>query len=167
MSSRAQAVIIGGVFSGVLSALPYISVANCCCLWLISGGIVTAYLIQREQSEPLDLSTGAVSGALAGIVAACVYVIVSLPIQLLLAPLQSAPTDLFTPSADVPPEVLELVRNVVTNPLLLVMFGFVVMIFVGTIFSALGGLLGALFFHSRQQAGYLERDTVPQTSCTQ
>ena len=88
MSSRAQAVFLGATFSGVMSALPYISVANCCCLWLISGGVVTAYLMQQVQSQPLEIGQGGLWGALAGVVGAFVYAVVSLPIQILLAPLQ-------------------------------------------------------------------------------
>lgn len=64
MSRRAQAVFIGGTFSGVMSALPYISAANCCCLWLISGGVVTAYLMQQAQSQPLEIDQGGLGGRL-------------------------------------------------------------------------------------------------------
>ena len=77
-----------------MSALPYIEFANCCCLWLISGGIVTAYLMQQGQSQPLEVGEGAVGGALAGVVGAFVYAVVSLPIQLFLAPLQPDVADL-------------------------------------------------------------------------
>jgi len=38
----------------VLSALPLISAGNlCCCLWVISGGLVAAYLLQQNQSTPI------------------------------------------------------------------------------------------------------------------
>lgn len=146
MSSRAQAVFLGATFSGVMSALPYISVANCCCLWLISGGVVTAYLMQQVQSQPLEIGQGGLWGALAGVVGAFVYAVVSLPIQILLAPLQQDPRNLRLPSEDLPPRVVEMVEQMVTNPLLLVILGFAVMLVAGTIFSAVGGMLGALFF---------------------
>jgi len=146
MSSRAQAVFLGATFSGVMSALPYISVANCCCLWLISGGVVTAYLMQQVQSQPLEIGQGGLWGALAGVVGAFVYAVVSLPIQILLAPLQQDPRNLPLPSEDLPPRVVEMVEQMVTNPLLLVILGFAVMLVAGTIFSAVGGMLGALFF---------------------
>ena len=146
VSSRAQAVLLGGTFSGVMSALPYIAVANCCCLWLISGGIVTAYLMQQGQPQPLEVGEGAVGGALAGVVGAFVYAVVSLPIQLFLAPLQPDVADLLPPSGDLPPEVFDMVEQMVINPLLLVMLGFAVMLVVGTIFAAVGGVLGTLFY---------------------
>jgi len=65
MSSRAQAILIGGMFTGVLSALPIVSVANCCCVWLIGGGAITAYLLQQGQSEPISLADASVGGCLA------------------------------------------------------------------------------------------------------
>ena len=39
-----QPVLFGGLFMGVLSALPIISLGNCCCVWVAGGGAVTAYL---------------------------------------------------------------------------------------------------------------------------
>ena len=70
---RAQAVLIGGTFIGVLSALPIISLANICCTWVIGGGVVTAYLLQQGQRAPILLSDGAVAGFLAGVCGACIY----------------------------------------------------------------------------------------------
>ena len=32
--------LLGGLFIGVLSSLPYIKGGNvCCCLWVVSGGV--------------------------------------------------------------------------------------------------------------------------------
>ena len=88
----------------------------------------------------------ALGGAVAGVVDAFVYAVVSLPIQVLLAPLQQDRRTLLSPSADLPPRVLEMVEQMVTNPLLLVILGFAVMLVAGTVFAAVGGMLGALFF---------------------
>ncbi len=58
---------------GVLSALPIISAGNlCCCLWVVSGGAVAAYILQQNQPTPLTPGDGAVIGLLAGIVGAFV-----------------------------------------------------------------------------------------------
>ncbi len=51
-SGRLQPALVGGLFIGVLSALPIVNTANCCCcLWVISGGVLAAYL--RQQSSPV------------------------------------------------------------------------------------------------------------------
>ena len=39
---------------GALSALPFVNAGNlCCCLWVITGGVVASYLLQQNQSAPL------------------------------------------------------------------------------------------------------------------
>ena len=53
-SPYAQPALIGGLVMGVLSALPIISAGNvCCCLWVVSGGAIAAYLFQQERAAPI------------------------------------------------------------------------------------------------------------------
>ena len=146
MSSRSQAILIGGTFTGVLSALPIVSVANCCCVWLIGGGAITAYLIQQGQSEPISLADASVGGCLAGVFGAFVSAVVSVPIQLVTQPLQRQMADLLRSNADVPPELAEMVEQLSGAGLGAVLFGFVIMLVIGMVFSTLGGLLGGLVF---------------------
>ncbi len=68
--TRAQPILLGGLFIGVLSALPIVSVANCCCLWIIGGGVLTAYLLQQSQPRPIQPLDGALGGFLAGVLGA-------------------------------------------------------------------------------------------------
>lgn len=140
--TRTQAVLIGGVFNGVLSALPIIDVGNCCCLWVIGGGVVTAWLLQREQSDPLDLGEGALGGLLAGVVGAAVYAVVSLPVQMVMGSLGMFEVG----ELDVPPEIREFIEAFSSSVALRVLVGSVMMLILGAIFSTLGGLVGAFFF---------------------
>ena len=140
--TRTQAVLIGGVFNGVLSALPIIDVGNCCCLWVIGGGVVTAWLLQREQSDPLDLGEGALGGLLAGVVGAAVYAVVSLPVQMVMGSLGMFEVG----ELDVPPEIREFIEAFSSSVALRVLVGSVLMLILGAIFSTLGGLVGAFFF---------------------
>ena len=161
-TSRTQAIFLGGALSGVLSSLPFVSVGNCCCAWPISGGVVTVYLLRQSKPSLFSLDAGAIAGALSGVVGACVYLIVSLPIQYVLAPLQPEPAGRFPPSSDVPPEVVAFAVDVVSSPFLLVLLGFTVMLLVGTVFSALGGLFGALFLRrQRSSSSASNGDLVP------
>ena len=58
-ASKLQPAILGGVLIGVLSALPIVSAGNlCCCLWVVLGGVVAAYLLQQNQSTPLNVGDG-------------------------------------------------------------------------------------------------------------
>jgi len=76
---------------GVLSALPIISAGNvCCCLWVVSGGAVAAYLFQQNRSTPMTPADGALVGLLAGLAGALVRSVVSIPIDLLIAPMEQA-----------------------------------------------------------------------------
>ena len=50
----AQPALVGGLVMGVLTALPIISAGNlCCCLWVLSGGAVAAYMrrLLRDIAE--------------------------------------------------------------------------------------------------------------------
>ena len=153
MSPRAQAILIGGVFTGVLSALPIVSIANCCCLWLVGGGAVTAYLIQQGQSDPITLADGALGGCLAGVFGAVVYAIVSVPVQVLTRPMQQEMAEMLRGTADLPPELIEMIDQFSGAGLGAVLFGFVVMLLLGMIFSTVGGLLGALVFRRSRPGG--------------
>ena len=152
-----QPVLFGGLFMGVLSALPIISVANCCCLWVIGGGMVTTYLIQHGRSEPIQLGEGALGGFLAGITGAVVYVVLAVPIQLATSPLRRDMVDgLLDSAADVPPEVREMLETIgSTGGVGALVFGFVFMLAVGMVFSTLGGLLGAVIFRPSPPAAPL------------
>ena len=73
-ASLTQPALIGGLVVGVLSALPLISVGNlCCCLWIVSGGVVAAYVLQQNQTAPIAAGDGALVGLLAGVAGAFVY----------------------------------------------------------------------------------------------
>src|SRR4051794_36719437 len=88
-ASLTQPAIFGGLVMGVLSALPIVSAGNlCCCLWIVSGGVVAAYLLQQNQPAPITQGDGALVGLLAGLAGAFVYLVLSIPITLLVAPMQ-------------------------------------------------------------------------------
>ena len=88
-TSKTNPVLVGGLVMGVLSALPIISAGNlCCCLWIISGGLVAAYVLQQNQPTPITPGDGALVGLLAGLAGAGIYLVLSIPITFLVAPLQ-------------------------------------------------------------------------------
>ena len=149
--TRTHAVLIGGGFNGVLSALPIIGTANClCCLWVVGGGVITAWLLQQGQADPLELGEGAIGGLLAGVVGAVVYTLVWVPLQLMLGSLTGGPGQVFEMGdVDVPPEMLQIMEateQILSNPPLMALLAFVMMLAAGLVFSTVGGLLGAFFF---------------------
>src|SRR4030042_4234106 len=71
--------LIGGIAAGVLTAVP---LANClCCLWIIGGAMLAAYLFGKDSPAILKPGDGAVLGILTGIVSAVTDSIVSLPFE--------------------------------------------------------------------------------------
>jgi hypothetical protein len=144
-----QAVLLGGLFIGVLSALPIVNIANCCCLWIIGGGALAAYLAQQDDPQPLGLLTGARTGFRAGVAGAVIWLVASLAVDAMIAPLQQRAADMMLRSAaDLPPDVrawLETIGERTSGPLRFVL-GFLFQLFIASPFAALGGLLGAAVF---------------------
>jgi len=69
-----KAMLIGGGIGGLLSGIPLINSCNClCCMWVILGGVVSAYiLVYSARGWPTDgegAIVGVGSGVMAGIVA--------------------------------------------------------------------------------------------------
>lgn len=169
--TRTHAVLIGGGFNGVLSALPIIGAANClCCLWVVGGGVITAWLLQQAQAHPLELGEGAVGGLLAGVAGAVVYTLVWVPLQLMLGSLTGGPGQAFEiGDVDVPPEMLQMLETmeqIMSNPPLMALMAFLMMLAAGLVFSTVGGLLGAFFFRKAAPPAAPGSATVSQAGGT-
>ena len=154
---------MGGAVLGVLSALPIVSAGNiCCCLWVVSGGLVAAYLLQHNQTTPITPGDGAAVGLLAGLIGALVQFAVSIPVGILVAPMEQAMLSrLMDMSGNMPPDMRDALeryadqsrRMGIAGMIALRIVGLVFASFVASIFSTLGGLLGAVIFrkHPQQQ----------------
>ena len=146
-ASLTQPAFIGGLVGGILSALPIVAAGNiCCCLWVVGGGLVAAFVLQQNQEMPITPGNGALVGLLAGVAGALVYVVVSIPISLLVAPLERQVFErLAETMGNMPPQFQAYARTSAGGAARLIV-GFVLMLVVGAIFSTLGGLLGAVLF---------------------
>jgi hypothetical protein len=146
---------LGGLFIGILSALPIINVGNCCCLWIGGGGALAAYLAQQDGPRPFTPAHGAKVGLLAGVIGAFVWLVVGMLVDIAIAPLQERMiAEIVSNASDLPPEMRALFDRLGTAgaaPFRYAM-GFIFQLFAGAIFSTLGGLLAATF---------LRRDGVP------
>jgi len=144
----------GGLAIGILSALPFVSVLNlCCCLWVVTGGMLAAYVLQSNAPQPITTGDGAAVGLLAGIAGAFVYTVVSLPLNLMLGPIQRrAMSRVIEQVPNLPTELRDAVGNVGSGEMAAfgLIMGFVMMLFVGAIFATVGGLLGAVLFKKKE-----------------
>ena len=147
MPTKLQPALYGGAFIGVLSALPFVSAGNlCCCLWVVSGGAIAAYLMQQNHPDPITIGDGAVGGFMSGIIGAVVYLVVSLPFSLILGPMQRRMVDaMMRQNQEIPEEMQQLITQMSGGAAGLVI-GFLLLLVAGMVFATIGGVIGAAVF---------------------
>jgi hypothetical protein len=140
--------LLGGLFIGILSALPFVNIANCCCLWVITGGMLATYVMQQNHPYPVTVGDGALVGLFAGLVGAIVHVMVSLPLQEFLGPVMAGWSDgmMRGRRSDMPPELRRIMSEM--GPQMMVIIGGIIFGAVSLVFSTLGGMLGVVFFRT-------------------
>jgi hypothetical protein len=154
---------------GVLSALPLISAGNaCCCLWVVSGGVVAAYLFQQNSPAPISPSDGALVGLLAGLTGAVVRTVLDIPVHFIAGPMEQAMLQRVLDMGTMPPEVRDVVERFGRGGAMGGAFfvisqivGLMFWAFIGAIFSTLGGLLGALIFKKQTPPGVIDIPPTP------
>ena len=105
-SGRLQPALYGGLFIGVLSALPLINIGNCCCcLWVLMGGALAVYLRQQNSPYGVQASEGALVGLLAGLIGGVVAGLLSIPLQAMTSGFQQQIVDrILSSNPDMPAE---------------------------------------------------------------
>jgi hypothetical protein len=150
--ARYRPALLGSLFIGVISSLPVIGAFNaCCCLWVVSGGVLTTYLMQQNDAAPLDTSVAALAGLIAGAAGGVVYSILTPLIGLVTggtAAQREAMDQALGQMGDVPPEMVELVERLTSGPAA-AFIGAAVTIPRCGVFGLLGGLLGLAFFRKK------------------
>jgi hypothetical protein len=151
-SGYLQPAFMGGLVTGVLSALPVVSAGNlCCCLWVVTGGLLASYLLQQNRSDAITAADGAIVGLLAGVFAALISFALSIPIGLFVGPVErqvlerlremtgsAMPDGRFGMGGDGAPGAIGVV--------VLAVLGFLFSLIVGSIVSTLAGVVGAALF---------------------
>ena len=143
---KLQPGLLGGLFIGILSALPFVNIANCCCLWVITGGVLATYVMQQNHPDPVTIGDGAIVGLLAGFTGAIVHMLVALPLEAFLGPLMSGWSEgmMRGRRSEVPPELRRVMKEM--SPQMLVLIGGFFFGTVSVVFATLGGMLGVVFF---------------------
>jgi hypothetical protein len=152
-TSYTQPALVGGLFLGVLSALPIVYLGNCCCLWILGGGIVAAYVLQQNQVEPIKPGDGAMAGLLAGLLGAVIHFVLSIPIDIIAGPWERAFGQRLLEFAN-NPQLQDTFQRSLDEAsqggiayVVIRRFGvFLVMLVIAGAFSTVGGVLGALMF---------------------
>ena len=146
---RLQPAIFGGLFIGVLSALPLINIANCCCLWVIGGGVLATYLMQQNHPYPISAADGALVGLLAGLFGGILWALLSIPVEMMMAPFQQRLFDrILSSNPDIPDETRSMLQNFSAGGIATAS-KIVFSVAVGLVFGMLGGLLGVALFKKK------------------
>ena len=151
-SKNLQPALIGGLFIGILSALPIVGAFNvCCCLWVVGGGAIAAYLLQSGSATAISVGDGALVGLIAGLIGAIVDTILTIPIRLLTGPMQARFFQRWMENA--PRDVPDSLRAFMEpggmgggGIVLATIANFMLMLVLGAIFATIGGMIGAAIF---------------------
>jgi hypothetical protein len=152
-ANRYQPALLGGLFIGILSSLPFVNGLNvCCCLWVVIGGLLTTYLRQQQLPVPIESSDAALGGLIAGVVGALLTILATWALLNVTGPLwQDTLRQQIEANPDVPFQVRELVIRMMTGRgLALLQFGVTLPIY--AVFSMLGAMLGLAFFRKAPPA---------------
>jgi hypothetical protein len=151
-------ILIGGLFSGLLSSLPCINSLNCvCCMWVVAGGAVSSYIMINSASHPPPDGSGVLAGIGSGVVASVFTTLYTL-IFLLVSGAGEFQTQIAEFSRQVqsqPEEVQKILRPSMemmenTSPFLLLLMGSAVNFFFYIASGAVGGLVGLRVFTPRR-----------------
>ena len=147
MEGRLQPAFWGGLFIGVLSALPLISAGNCCCcLWVLMGGALATYLRQQNTPVQVDAAEGAIMGLMAGAVGGVIWTVLAIPIQMMTSGFQEQWMEsVLNSNPDMPAEVRDMAEQFAKGAA----FGIIAFVFnfcASLLFGTLGGLLGVAMF---------------------
>jgi len=137
--------LIGGAVAGLLSAIP---VVNClCCLWIIGGGALAAHLWAKDNPRPLTSGEGALVGAFAGLFAAVIDSLISLPLAAVNAAFFRRVFERLSAYVEEMPTGWERYFDR-TGPFEVGWFflGLVIAAFIFSVLGALGGVLGQSLF---------------------
>lgn len=147
---RFQAPLLGGLFIGVLSALPFVGFANyCCCLWVVAGGVLTTWL-KSQSDETLETSDVALGGLLGGVFGAVIYLMLTgLMVAFSGDMIAETMRTIVEQYPQLPPDVRDQILSVSTGPAMILLMALVT-IPIYAVFGMGGALLGLLFFRKPQ-----------------
>ena len=142
-----QPALLGGLFIGVLSSLPYVQM--CCCLWIICGGVLVVYLQQERTPMPVQTGDAVLGGLLAGVIGAVIASLAFMALAELTGDsLQQTVHEALQGNNDMPPQMREMIERFM-KPGTLGLMSLLFNIPVYAVFGMLGSLLGLAFFRKK------------------
>ena len=137
--------LVGGAAAGLLSGMPIVQCM--CCLWIIGGAMLSAYLLAKNSPVSLTAAEGAIVGALSGIFAAVAERLISIPFAAFSQEFARKLMESMSRFTEEMPSGWEtwLDRSRGLSPALFLL-GLLITAFIFAALGALGGILGASLF---------------------
>ncbi len=143
-----QPALTGGMFLGLLSSLPLISIGNAlCCMWVLGGGAIAAFLVSKQRPSGITYGDGAFAGVLSGLFGAIIATIVSIPVRIIstrmFAEQQRALEEAFKDMPNLDGPIKELFMRMASPEVsvVVVSFTFFMNLLVFSLFAMIGGIL--------------------------
>jgi hypothetical protein len=144
-----QSALLGGLFIGVLSSLPILSLGNtCCCLWVVTGGLLTTYLQQQGRETRVESGEAAMGGLLAGVVGALLMTLVSFVLVSVSGQAVDEQLRQVLSSINLPADLRDRLDSSLTGRSV-VLINAAVSVPAYAVFGMLGGLLGLTVFKKK------------------
>jgi len=165
--NKLRIALICGAVIGVVSAIPGLSLINCCCcagVWL--GGVLAMYLYKQEFTEgmpPLESSDALMLGLMAGVVGAFVATLVNVLILVTFGPVEAELVrsisgkvlDRMSEQGSLPPDMVETLKDQIeqsikdSGRMSSIFGGLFITLIIYPIFTILGALLGYSIFRRK------------------
>ncbi|HEY2435515.1 MAG TPA: hypothetical protein VGI12_22790 [Vicinamibacterales bacterium] len=152
---KTQPALYAGIAIGVLSGLPVVNIGNClCCLWVVGGGVLAVYLMQKEHPYPVGAADGALVGLMAGALGGIVAALIAIPISMAMGPFQQRLLERIVDNPDVPEQYRSMIQNMGMGAArsgaiaFRLVFGLIGAC-IYAVFGLLGGLLGVALFKKK------------------
>jgi hypothetical protein len=144
---KALPAFLGGLFMGVLSVLPIVNAANaCCCLWVVIGGVLAAWVMQQNHPFPVTPGQGALVGFLAGLIGFGVMLVASIPVAYFQGTMMEGFSESLLRQEGMTPEMRDMLQQV--GPGVIFALAGVSMFGAHLVFGTVGGLIGAAIFRT-------------------
>jgi hypothetical protein len=153
-----QPALAGGMFLAILSSIPIISAGNyLCCMWIVGGGALAAYMLRKQTARRLTYGDGAFAGVLSGLFGAVGMTMISIPLRLLAPQIFESQRLLLEEAFRETPELQGPLRDLLIQLVspeisaITLAFTFFGNVLVNSIFAMIGGIAATALMNRKSQ----------------
>jgi len=155
---RARAILIGGVSTGIIGAIPAIGeLGNCCCcgVWEALGAVVAVAYLARKSRMPISDGDAVIVGLAAGFISGLFFAISNVIAQLIRGPDNMQDVMDFY-SQTLPPETFQMIQPSLQQaadlpPALIMIIGVIMIMIHAAVVSSIAGFVTGRVMASRNK----------------